>query len=241
MDTFTRQSAFRQNFLHDDGMSEGMEIKGTRDGGWVGWLGERPRDWAVSRSPVPDGWFILVSSLATDRTSRPLLPPSITITSSIWGAVSLLLKQSPNTHRNMLLDRDLHPPTNILCLCLSFELTQRKRDELMCQLRTYTHTVRQKTEDRVRVCKGHSAWCEAAPLRASGWQAILHCESHLHSSHITPPAAADHCVIEAYHDGYTKLWENSLNHSHCSHNTRLNFLFSWTLLLSNAINTGVPQ
>lgn len=79
---------------------------GRRDGGGKHWY------WAASCAEAPDGWFIPASSLTTERTSRPLLPPSITITSSIWDPVSKLSSRSPNTHRILLLDRDLHPPTN---------------------------------------------------------------------------------------------------------------------------------
>lgn len=170
-----------------------MEDKrGCEGGGSV-----RPGDWAASCWAVPDGWFIPASSPATDRTSTPLLPPSISITSSIGGPVSPRSKHSPNSHPNLLPDRDLHSSAN------TFTHTKQER-WATADFRAHTPSpgTRQNERRCIRPLRQQTR-CEAAPLRPPGWQAILHSESHLHLSHIKPPAAADQCVSRLYHDGYT--------------------------------------
>lgn len=89
------------------------------------------------------------------------------------------------------------------CLARSNTDTHKAREMSFCVNFRDAHMDAERVGKKRGGCKGHSAWCEAVSLRAPFWQPILHCESHLHSSHISPPAAADHCVTEAYHDGYT--------------------------------------
>lgn len=81
---------------------------------------------------------------------------------------ALLSSQSPNSHLHTLpMERDLY----------TYRHTLRDRHKRThTHIHTDAHTLTQRP-----LCS--QAWCGDGPLRASIWQTILHCESHLQSRH----------------------------------------------------------